>query len=779
MSSAAPPRKRVPTTIQSVFTSALIIILSLVLLPVTLFLLLIPALVFSRVLPLLPPGLRPNYHKLATQLTRPKASEFTGHRRPTVLINNGRTSKALFLARSLYAAGARVVLIDESPLSGTGGQLSLAKILTTDYSALVSQTRASCAVDKSYFVTVPGPSREARIRYVQEIVAIAQKEDADIWFPCSGVGSTGDDARVGEILDRVLGHTRRKGRPQFRSIIQDEELARTLHEKDLFMDLLSSISLPHPYTRIVKSVDEAIDVIRNFLHANSSADLEAPNAPRLIIKATVVLDDLGRADMTTYPLEEDLLVPCFPAYSSPNTGTQETGAKDACLIWAELPLLATRRKLEGLGLPISPDCPYIVQELIAFAPVPLSPLASKRNSPLTQIKSLPTTSSPELGAKSKHESLESDELYYLTFPDLPKETCTYATVFDGSLIAFVVCPSNDMLLTYTSITDTPLGRMMETYTEFLLDRLGKTRKGGRQGLTGQFSLDFMLRSPPLDQLRKNDSSKTNEQQNDHDEHGNKEEKPREFQVFLPNVFKADLVCIECNPRVHTAIVLLGREGGRKMAEELLRGTGWIATIPSSANGVISNTTTCIKPSPTTPSRSWIGHDLVVRFPTLFLDSPSHLLRPLANTLRRLMALVHPLWGGPIQYLINKSYPLNELIEPTQRPAQPWNDPSWAWDDPMPFFVLYHVQWVAVMVSCVAGISVGLVGVVGNGVESVADVVGFVRNVLRAVARCLGAEVERDNGKETEGSKGAMKKAGGPVKGRWSRLNVSTGRVFAC
>lgn len=90
------------------------------------------------------------------------------------------------------------------------------------------------------------------------------------------------------------------------------------------MDLLAELNVPRPFSKNVKSPAEALQVIKE------------AGTP-CIMKATAVLDDLGRNDMTLYPLKNDK-APRYP--------------------------LTVQRLESGLSVPISRETPYVVQQFI-------------------------------------------------------------------------------------------------------------------------------------------------------------------------------------------------------------------------------------------------------------------------------------------------------------------------------------------------------------------------------------------------------------------------------
>lgn len=89
------------------------------------------------------------------------------------------------------------------------------------------------------------------------------------------------------------------------------------------MKLLEELKCPRPETYMVSTPEEAIDVITK-------------SGNPMIMKATAVLDDVGRNDMTQYPLAGDL-----PPY--PKT---------------------LKRLKHDLAVPLTPETPYIVQQYV-------------------------------------------------------------------------------------------------------------------------------------------------------------------------------------------------------------------------------------------------------------------------------------------------------------------------------------------------------------------------------------------------------------------------------
>lgn len=194
------------------------------------------------------------------------------------------------------------------------------------------------------------------------------------------------------------------------------------------------------------------------------------------------------------------------------------------------------------------------------------------------------------------------------------EWCTHASVIDGRITSFVTSPSNDMLLTYEDATTGVIGRRAEEWTRTLLERLkdNPTSSGQTRRLTGHFSFDLI-------------SSTTD----------------------------GKLYPLECNARVHTAVILLPISQIAACYAE-----------PTSPG--------ILRPKPCTLPRAWVYNDLITRY------------LPLLLPYRRILALTHP------------SLPACLDIKPGVRPSEDplaWRvDPTLVADDWVPFLVLWHVWW---------------------------------------------------------------------------------------
>ncbi|CAO1638853.1 unnamed protein product [Sympodiomycopsis kandeliae] len=216
--------------------------------------------------------------------------------RPTAMVNGGRMQKCLFVSRALAKQGYRVVVVEEE---GWG---------------LLSPARFSSFVDK--FILVPSGGGQ---RYIDALVDVALSEDVCLFVPCSGAGTTGEDALAADILRKESTI------PDFKAIIQDADLIDELHEKDKFITLVLDKGLEAPHSVLVDSQEELIDLLKK------------PDQPPRILKCAAELDDIGRSDLTLYPLRNQS---------------------------NEVDWIATERRIQTLPIPISSKTPYIAQEFI-------------------------------------------------------------------------------------------------------------------------------------------------------------------------------------------------------------------------------------------------------------------------------------------------------------------------------------------------------------------------------------------------------------------------------
>ncbi|OJD32400.1 o-methyltransferase family 3 [Diplodia corticola] len=192
------------------------------------------------------------------------------------------------------------------------------------------------------------------------------------------------------------------------------------------------------------------------------------------------------------------------------------------------------------------------------------------------------------------------------------EFCTHALVVRGRVRAFLACPSAELLMHYRALpADSPLSRAMLAFTE------RQTEPGG-EAFTGHLSFDFLVKDE--------DVEKTD---------------PESIALYP----------IECNPRAHTADVLL--DGSMELADEYL---AVLRDDPSTKDIV----------TPKQPLKYyWVGHDLVQLF-----------LLPVLSTLTG---------QAPV---IETAKSVREFIEHILF----WKDGTFEVWDPLPWWWLYHVYW---------------------------------------------------------------------------------------
>ncbi|WVF66751.1 hypothetical protein IAT40_001493 [Kwoniella sp. CBS 6097] len=205
-----------------------------------------------------------------------------------------------------------------------------------------------------------------------------------------------------------------------------------------------------------------------------------------------------------------------------------------------------------------------------------------------------------------------------------QEWCTHASVIDGNVTSFVTCPSNDMLMTYENATTDEVGRRAEAWTVQLLNRLKKdpTPSGKSRGLTGHFSFDFIL------------STKNGE-----------------------------MYPLECNARVHTAVIMLP-----------------VSQI-ASCYEIDSKPRAILRPLSDTAPRSWLYNDLIMRYLPLLIPS------------KRILADIHPSLPACSMELFNR-----RNMSPSEAPLVWRKDPTLVADDWLPFIVLWHVWWPLLLIT---------------------------------------------------------------------------------
>ena len=196
-----------------------------------------------------------------------------------------------------------------------------------------------------------------------------------------------------------------------------------------------------------------------------------------------------------------------------------------------------------------------------------------------------------------------------------QEFCSHALVVRGRVRAFVACPSGDVLMHYTALPqNSALSKKMLAFTKTVVD-------SGGPAWTGHISFDFLVKSENI---------------------CDKEQE------------SIDIFPIECNPRVHTAVLLFNETPG--LVDEYLSVLG-SASNPES--------------SPLHPKGQeqyyWVGQEFVEQV------------------------------AVPLYELVHGGMSLGKFCQSIgtffQRVIR-WKDGTFEAWDPWPWWWLYHVQWPA-------------------------------------------------------------------------------------
>ena len=201
------------------------------------------------------------------------------------------------------------------------------------------------------------------------------------------------------------------------------------------------------------------------------------------------------------------------------------------------------------------------------------------------------------------------------------EYCTHSLVIRGRVMVFVACPSAELLMHYKALSrKSELSSALQKYTKVYAENMGC--------VTGHFSLDFILNK---------DTSE-------------------------PDLLKR-LHAIECNPRAHTAVVLLDHES-----------EGMVEAYLSVLEDHASSHRPTIIPSVDT-GYYWVGHDFItlVVLPVLSLVK---LRTDLATCFAKCSTFVNH-----IAY---------------------WKDGTYELWDPWPFWWLYCIYWPGMFLTAILG-----------------------------------------------------------------------------
>jgi hypothetical protein len=178
-------------------------------------------------------------------------------------------------------------------------------------------------------------------------------------------------------------------------------------------------------------------------------------------------------------------------------------------------------------------------------------------------------------------------------------------------------------MTYENGTYESIGQRAEQWTRDFLQRLANDpipSESTSRRLTGHFSFDFIVST-------KND----------------------------------ELYPIECNARVHTAIIMLP-----------------LSKIADCYSATTTRSDRTFRPDPTTSPRSWLYNDLIMRYLPIALPSPQAL------------GLLHPSLPATMVPIDKKA------VRPSENPLIWRKDPTLVADDWVPFLVLWHIYWPSLL-----------------------------------------------------------------------------------
>ena len=213
------------------------------------------------------------FHKQVVSTEEPK----------NILLTGGKMTKALQLARSFHAVGHRVILVETHKYWLTGHRFSHAV---------------------AGFYTVPAPQKDPE-GYTQALLAIAKKENIDVYIPVCSPVSSYYDSLAKPVLSGCC-----------EVFHLDAEMTKMLDDKFAFAREARSLSLSVPQTFLITEPQQVL----NF---------DFDNEKRKYILKSIAYDSVHRLDMTKLPMDS-----------------------------------STEMAVHVRSLPISKDNPWILQEFI-------------------------------------------------------------------------------------------------------------------------------------------------------------------------------------------------------------------------------------------------------------------------------------------------------------------------------------------------------------------------------------------------------------------------------
>jgi catechol O-methyltransferase len=221
-----------------------------------------------------------------------------------------------------------------------------------------------------------------------------------------------------------------------------------------------------------------------------------------------------------------------------------------------------------------------------------------------------------------------------------REFCTHALVVKGRIRAFTACPSASVLMHYTALPeDSPLCRAMLAFTRIMAGA------GGAEW-TGHVSYDFLVKPRRSVGQSANSSPAAA---------GGEKDKGEDVWIYP----------IECNPRVHTAVVLFSDTPD--VVDEYLAILDGDAEQRSLRRRRSTSSNDPVYPKSPSKHYYWIGQDLVERviYPLSLFLFASGTLTP------------SQLWESVWEFCQHLRY---------------WKDGTFEAWDPWPWWWLYHVYW---------------------------------------------------------------------------------------
>ncbi|KAF2454929.1 hypothetical protein BDY21DRAFT_351945 [Lineolata rhizophorae] len=446
----------------------------------------------------------------ASQSQRRRSSQ---DNQKTVLVTGLSMAKGLVLARLFHQAGYQVIGADMEPSgipipgrfsSSLAAFFRLSPPTTLGASPHPQATDAPSALEEGVDASA----------YISSLISVIRTIRADIWVSVSAAASVLADAEAAEAV---------RCQTTCVPIQFGVEATRILHRKDLFAEWLVANGFSAPLTGVVHDAEE----VEEFLETHAS---------------------------------------------KPKHGRKKSKGKDANIAW-----------WKGSGSNSGPSSPVkerVQRERRSSAPTPgsqvreattenrrfiLKPLslgdAARGDMTLLPARMVEETWNillHRLPSSNPPRSLDAATTKHSNGPWILQEYvegqtfCTFALVIRGKVRAFVACRSSDMLMRYEALPASgALSRAMETFTrdvaaggrhrsyaEAVVEgRIGGGAVGG-EDFTGHLSFDFII---PDEDVRAAGACAD----------------PHSVSLFP----------IECNPRVHTAVVLFNGMPG--LTEEYL------------------------------------------------------------------------------------------------------------------------------------------------------------------------------------------------------------------